>query len=109
MFLVLFIHGLLAGVYVSLFLKPNNPALFEGPCFMFWTVEHPSIPFWYFAVLESFFHPPARNPLGAHQREMVSVNPKKAMSRPRFLIHSIHFKIQNDIWCQHDDKSKNRH
>lgn len=44
---------------------------------MFLTVGHPSIPFWYFAVLESFFHPPAHNPLGAHQREMVSVKPKK--------------------------------
>lgn len=64
---------------------------------MFLTVGHPSIPFWYFAVLESFFHPPAHNPLGAHQREMVSVKPKKKdMSFP-FLIHSIHFKIQNDM------------
>lgn len=49
---------------------------------MFLTVEHLSIPFWYFAVLESFFHPPAHNPLGAHRREMVSVKPKKAYQTP---------------------------
>lgn len=83
MFLVLFIHVLLAGAFVSLF-KAKHSCSFEGSYFMFLTVEHPSIPFWCFAVLESFFHPPAHNPLGAHQREMASVKPEKSNESPFF-------------------------
>lgn len=55
------------------FLKSSVPDIFivYFP-FMFLTAAHLSTPFWCFAAPESSSHPPAHNPLCAHQTEMAS-------------------------------------
>lgn len=59
-------------VLMLVFLKPSVPDFSRIFPSMFSTAVHLSTPFWCFAVPESSSHPPARNPLCAHQTERAS-------------------------------------